>query len=213
MADARSSGSPSRTYDGWPWFVGLLGVALAGQLLMQFWPVAAHLWVSLEHDRHVHYLQGLTIGMSIRNGDVASLFRQLERLQVWGILHPFTEGVVQLCGGPNYRLAVLPSLLGVGRHGSVRLFARAPDGANARLFRGRLGGVIGVCESGPSVVCHGHHARKHRGLFVVGGAVLLFGLRARQHPPGRPLADDHLDDVVLPQVELLGAADAAVAIG
>lgn len=112
MAETPAPRSASRFTDVVPWLVFVVGVALAGHLFAQFWDVAEGLWFNLEHDRHVHYLQGLTLGMSLRQGDVVSFFRQLERLQVWGILHPFLEGLVQLVGGPSYRWAVLPSLCG-----------------------------------------------------------------------------------------------------
>ncbi len=90
--------------------LGLLALAAAVHLFREYWPLADFLWWESQGDRNAHYLQGLTLAMSARDLDPRTFFDQLERMQVWGIVHPFMEGLVQLFLGPDHRLAILPSL-------------------------------------------------------------------------------------------------------
>jgi hypothetical protein len=112
-ANSTAAANSAGRFNFWaPVTVFVVACATAGNLLCQFWDQADHLWHSLHHDRNAHYAQGLAIGMSLRSLDVVSLFREVERMQSWGLLHPLLEGLLQLVAGPNYRLAVLPSLAG-----------------------------------------------------------------------------------------------------
>ena len=64
------------------------------------------------HDRHSHYMYGLNLALDLRTGDIVRLFHDFDRLRVWGPLHPILVALSQLVGGPDHRLAVLPSLAG-----------------------------------------------------------------------------------------------------
>jgi hypothetical protein len=68
------------------------------------------LWWSCTHDRNAHYCQGLSFGLSIRNADIPQFVREFDGARVWGPLHGLLQGAVLAVGGPDYRLAVIPSL-------------------------------------------------------------------------------------------------------
>jgi hypothetical protein len=85
---------------------------LAGLQLALFWPEADQLWWRMTHDRSAHYLNGLNLALDARSADLPQFIHDLDAMRVWGPLHPALLAVVQLCAGPNFRLAVLPSLLG-----------------------------------------------------------------------------------------------------
>jgi hypothetical protein len=90
----------------------VLGTALllASLAYVRFLEVARHLWTSGIHDRNAHYWLGLSFALDLRHGDVAHLVHDVHAARVWGPLHPLLVGVVLAVSGPNYRLAVLPSL-------------------------------------------------------------------------------------------------------
>jgi hypothetical protein len=90
----------------------LAACVLAAHLYAGFWPHAREVWWWPEHDRHTHYLNGLNLAMDVRTFDLSRLRHDLDGLRVWGPLHSFLVGAVELVAGPNYRLAVLPSLAG-----------------------------------------------------------------------------------------------------
>lgn len=91
--------------------VSLLAIATGAWVLVDYWPAASSIWWSSQHDRNAHYLQGLTLAMSVRGLDWYSFLAALERMQVWGIAHPFMLGAIQSIAGPDHRLAIVPSLL------------------------------------------------------------------------------------------------------
>lgn len=70
------------------------------------------LWWWIAHDRHTHYMFGLNLALDLGTGEVARLIHDFDRMRVWGPLHPILVTAVQLVGGPDHRLAVLPSLCG-----------------------------------------------------------------------------------------------------
>jgi len=96
-------------------FLGPLLVAGTGTLLAvlaygRFLEVAPHLWTSGIHDRNAHYWLGLGFALDFRQGDLLHFFHDLHAARVWTPLHALLVGIVQAIGGPDYRLAVLPSL-------------------------------------------------------------------------------------------------------
>jgi len=70
------------------------------------------LWWWMGHDRHTHYMFGLNLALDIRTGELGRLFHDFDRMRVWPPLQPLLIALVELIGGPNHQLAVLPSLAG-----------------------------------------------------------------------------------------------------
>lgn len=70
-----------------------------------------HLWTGAIHDRHAHYLTALSLATDVRHGDLVLFVRDFDRARVWPPLHALLAGAVLAVGGPDHRLAVLPSLL------------------------------------------------------------------------------------------------------
>lgn len=91
--------------------VALLAFAAGTWVVVDYWPAANFIWWSSQHDRNAHYLQGLTLAMSVSGFDWYSFFAALERMHVWGSAHPLILGAIQWSAGPDHRLAVLPSLV------------------------------------------------------------------------------------------------------
>ncbi|HEX8875170.1 MAG TPA: hypothetical protein VF777_00345 [Phycisphaerales bacterium] len=91
--------------------MALLAFAAGTWVLVDYWPDAGFIWWSSQHDRNAHYLQGLTLAMSVRGLDWYSFFAALERMHVWGTAHPVILGPIQWIAGPDHRLAVVPSLV------------------------------------------------------------------------------------------------------
>jgi hypothetical protein len=85
--------------------------AAAGLAYAQFLEAPRQLWTDLTHDRNAHYAHGLEYAAHLRRGDLAALVRDFDGARVWGPLHGVLQGVLQATLGPDYRLAVLPSLL------------------------------------------------------------------------------------------------------
>ncbi len=88
----------------------VLAVALAGWSYARFWPQAPALWGSLLHDRNAHYWAAQSVGLDLRQGHLLHLAIDVERMRIWGPLHPLVTGVVLAIGGTDYRLAVLTAL-------------------------------------------------------------------------------------------------------
>ncbi|MBL8794616.1 MAG: hypothetical protein JNM56_11985, partial [Planctomycetia bacterium] len=91
--------------------VVLAAVVAAGLAYAQFLSNPDHLWWSLLHDRNVHYLLGLNVALDLRSLDFVRLLVDLEDAKVWPPLHGILVGLVLAVGGPDQRLAVLPSLI------------------------------------------------------------------------------------------------------
>lgn len=70
------------------------------------------LWTRATHDRNAHYEAGLSMALHLRQGDVREFFNDLDRARVWGPVHGLTVAGLEFMGGPDERLAVLPSLGG-----------------------------------------------------------------------------------------------------
>src|SRR5262245_6513370 len=71
-----------------------------------------HLFAVLPHDRNAHYEFGTNLALDLRHRDWGHLLHDLDGARVWGILHGILVGLVQVAGGIDFRLAVLPSLAG-----------------------------------------------------------------------------------------------------
>jgi hypothetical protein len=91
--------------------VAVLGVAIVfvGVAFDRFWPDARQLWWLMSHDRNAHYWAAQNVALDVRNGDAVHLARDIERMRVWGPLHPIVTGLVLAVGGIDYRVAVLPA--------------------------------------------------------------------------------------------------------
>ncbi len=90
--------------------IAALGIGIS--VYAWFWQHSLDVWWSMGHDRHTHYMFGLNLAMDVRTGDLMRLFHDFDRMRVWGPLHPVLVALVELVGGPDHRLAVLPSLAG-----------------------------------------------------------------------------------------------------
>jgi hypothetical protein len=101
-------GAPAARWVVW----AVLAAALASAaLLYQDYARTARLhWWGPLHDRHAHLVSGMNLAMDVRTGEGVRFLHDLDKLRVWGPLDPLVEACVQLAAGPDYRLAVLPSL-------------------------------------------------------------------------------------------------------
>jgi hypothetical protein len=137
-ASATNAPSRPRTSQLWAtWVPAALIVLLAGvvawQVYDQFLDVHRSLWDRSTHDRNAHYLYSLKLATALWNGDLYQLAIELNSARVWPPLHGILTTCCLLVGGLDYRLAVLPSLLGwVGMVTFAFLLARraVPRGGN-----------------------------------------------------------------------------------
>ncbi len=90
----------------------LVSATLAFQTYVQYLGVSRPLWTGIVHDRNGHYEYGLVMAAALRHGKLFDFFSQLEKGKVWPPLHGLLVAAVTLIGGFNYRIAVLPSLIG-----------------------------------------------------------------------------------------------------
>lgn len=88
----------------------LAGTILAGVEYARFLETPRALWYSAEHDRNAHYFNGLSLALDLRSLDVIHILRDLDSARVWGPLHAVITGSLMAVCGPDYRLAILPSL-------------------------------------------------------------------------------------------------------
>jgi len=70
-----------------------------------------HLWTGAVHDRHAHYLTGLSLALDVRQGNLSQFLHDFDGIRVWPPLHALLVGTVLTITGPDHRYAVLPSLL------------------------------------------------------------------------------------------------------
>src|SRR5437016_5697519 len=94
-----------------PLLVACAGIVLALLAYSRFLEVAPHLWTSGIHDRNAHYWLGLGFALDFRHLDLVHFMGDLHAARVWTPLHALLVGLVLGVGGPDYRLAVLPSLV------------------------------------------------------------------------------------------------------
>jgi hypothetical protein len=93
-----------------PLLAALAALAVAGIAYHRFLDDPRHLWTSAPHDRNAHYLFALNVALDLREGNGVQLLHDLDGARVWGPLHGVLAGAILAVGGPDYRLAVLPSL-------------------------------------------------------------------------------------------------------
>ena len=95
-------------------FLGVTLLALAAAIYSYccFLQFPEHLFDRLPHDRNAHYDLGVNLALDIVHCDVGHLFHDLDGTRMWGPLHGILLGVIQTVAGINFRLAVLPSLVG-----------------------------------------------------------------------------------------------------
>ncbi len=90
-----------------------MSVAFAAHLFSLSWPNPRWHWTGLDHDRNGHYEYGQNMGLALREGNVPQFFALLEKGgKVWPPVHGLLVAAVEAAAGPDYRLAVLPSLVG-----------------------------------------------------------------------------------------------------
>ncbi len=92
------------------WLILAAAFGMAGLLYHHYVASSRMHWWGAEHDRHAHYVSGLNLAVDLRNGEGVQFLRDLDKLRIWGPLDPLLQAVIQLVAGPDYRLAVLPSL-------------------------------------------------------------------------------------------------------
>ncbi|WP_420132564.1 glycosyltransferase family 39 protein [Rhodopseudomonas sp.] len=89
-----------------------VAVGIAGMMLAAYYRAPDLLWRAFYHDRNSHYSFGLDLALAIRNLDPAWFFSELEKAKVWPPFHGLVLSAVLLIGGPDHRLAIVPSLIG-----------------------------------------------------------------------------------------------------
>jgi hypothetical protein len=70
------------------------------------------LWYSTDHDRNAHYLYALKLASALRTFNVVEFLHEINRAYMWPPLHGLLLSPLLAIEGFDYRLAVLPSLLG-----------------------------------------------------------------------------------------------------
>src|ERR1051326_4001367 len=113
--------------------LALIALCLAGLAYERFLDDPRQLWTVGMHDRNAHYLFGLNVALDLRKGDVLQFWHDLDGARIWGPLHGLVTGVILAIAGPDYRLAVLPSLAAwIGTAVVAFLLARrlVPTGGN-----------------------------------------------------------------------------------
>ncbi len=93
---------------------GIVAVALslAIGMLGDYYSAPDGLWRDLYHDRNGHFDFGLTLALALRELNPVDFFAQIERSRVWGPFHGLVLSLVLLFGGIDYRIAIVPSLIG-----------------------------------------------------------------------------------------------------
>ena len=93
-------------------FVSAIACGLGVSLYQRFLAQPAQLWSSTIHDRNAHYCFGLNLALDVIEGDFGELLHDFNSAHTWGPLHGLVLSIVLLVGKLDYRLAVLPSLIG-----------------------------------------------------------------------------------------------------
>jgi hypothetical protein len=82
----------------------------AGSQYRHFLDVHRTLWDTGSHDRNSHYFFALQLATDLSHGEFLHFFVDLDTARVWPPLHGVLAATALLVGGPDDRLAVLPSL-------------------------------------------------------------------------------------------------------
>ncbi|NVN88562.1 MAG: glycosyltransferase family 39 protein [Rhodopseudomonas sp.] len=111
-------------------------VVIAGILFANYYSAPDLLWRNFHHDRNSHFSFGLDLALALRQFDPVWFFSELDKAKVWPPVHGLVLSAVLAVGGIDYRLAILPSLIGwVMTIALVWLVAR-------RLFSERITGLF-----------------------------------------------------------------------
>jgi hypothetical protein len=86
--------------------------ALSALTYRQFLSDHRSLWYSTDHDRNAHYLYALKLASALRGWDFVEFLHEINRAYVWPPLHGLMAALILAFEGFDYRLAVLPSLIG-----------------------------------------------------------------------------------------------------
>ncbi|MCG6205048.1 glycosyltransferase family 39 protein [Rhodopseudomonas sp. HC1] len=89
-----------------------VAIAIAAAMWISYERAPDQLWRGFYHDRNSHYSFGLDLALAARNLDPAWFFGELEKAKVWPPFHGLVLSAVLLVGGIDYRLAIVPSLIG-----------------------------------------------------------------------------------------------------
>jgi len=115
-----------------------VALVIAGRLFADYYGSPDLLWRYFHHDRNAHYSFGLDLALAVRHLDPVWFFSELDKAKVWPPFHGLVLGAVLLVGGIDYRLAIVPSLIGwVMTVALVWLVTR-------RLFSDRVTGLFGA---------------------------------------------------------------------
>jgi hypothetical protein len=116
-----------------PALVFAAAVALAAASYDRFLENPELLWSNAVHDRNAHYTLGLSLALDVQQGNVKALLHDLDGARIWPPLHGLLVAAVLFVGGPDYRLAVLPSLaawVGTAVFGFLAARRATPRGGN-----------------------------------------------------------------------------------
>jgi len=114
-----------------------VAILFAAKMLAAYYAFPDLLWRGFYHDRNSHLSFGLDLALAVKTADPIWFFTELEKTKVWGPLHGLVLAVVLLIGGIDYRLAIVPSLIGwvltivFGAMSARRLFADRIQGTFA----------------------------------------------------------------------------------
>jgi hypothetical protein len=92
--------------------VALVAAGFAGVMLADYYANPDPLWREFYHDRNGHFSFGLNLALALRDLDPIAFFDHLEKAKVWPPVHGLVLAAVLLVGGVDYRLGIVPSLIG-----------------------------------------------------------------------------------------------------
>ena len=104
----RHSTSPRVTVFG----AGALILAVVITDYVRFLPDSRMLWQTLTHDRNGHYDSSLKMALALRSGEVFNFLRLLATYHFWLPLNDLVSAAALTLWGPDYRVAMAPSLIG-----------------------------------------------------------------------------------------------------
>jgi hypothetical protein len=116
-----------------PVLVFAAAAALAAASYDRFLENPQYLWSNAVHDRNAHYTLGLSLALDVQQGNVKAFLHDLDGARIWPPLHGLLVAAVLFVGGPDYRLAVLPSLaawVGTALFGFLAARRATPRGGN-----------------------------------------------------------------------------------
>lgn len=115
VVTANTSVSPpplTRRFDIPGLLIALAAIAVAASVYCHFWPVSRWLWTTIGHDRAAHCFNGMRLAADVREGRIVEVVRDVIFTGAWGPFYSVLQAGVMLIAGFDYRLAVLPSLVG-----------------------------------------------------------------------------------------------------